>query len=142
MSKAPTSKRPAVDEVTGSWPFFSPFSAFGTGNGQGLDAWVEIGNTVMSACSQMQQEGMRFMSHRIEADLDHQRSLTGCRSPEEAINLVSSFAKTLVGDYADETRRMVDAASEIQSACARVNVGTASAAMAVIRPDPAGHPSE
>jgi len=123
MTKAAGPKRTTPGTAAGVSPFtlpFAPFAPFASGNGAGLEAWAEISQSMISKYTEMHQEAVRFMARRFEEDSKYQRELAACKSPSEAADVLSSFAKSLMADYAEEARRFTDALGEAGDVYARL----------------------
>ncbi len=58
------------------------------------------------------QETGRFVSDRIQKDVDALRALGACRSPEDYFRVQADFFDTAIRDYADETSKVAQLAAE------------------------------
>lgn len=56
----------------------------------------------------MVQESMRFMTERLEKDLEAQRAMLACTTPQELMQVQSDFMQKAFADYSEETRRMME----------------------------------
>lgn len=52
-------------------------------------------------------EGIRFAGHRLQAQADHMRAVTQCRSLSEAIEAQSNYARETMNDYQAEMTEIV-----------------------------------
>lgn len=113
---------------TAPWPFGTvgnPFSgaltpqldAVGKGHEHAVQAWMQMNRAVLEGVGKLQQETSRFVIRRLEEDLDRHRQLLTCRSPEDALQIVSDAARQTVQDYTDEVGRLSEIAAEVQYAC-------------------------
>ncbi len=61
-----------------------------------------------SAWFEIMQESLRFMAERLEQDMDTQREMLACKTPQELMQVQSAFYKRAVAQYTEETQRMLD----------------------------------
>ncbi|MDD9724069.1 phasin family protein [Roseovarius sp. SK2] len=71
-------------------------------------AMAAFSPVAMTAWFDMVQESMRFMSERLEKDLEAQRAMLACKTPQELMQVQSDFMKKAFTDYTEETRRMME----------------------------------
>ncbi len=53
----------------------------------------------------LMSESARFMTKRLEADLEMQRAMLACKDPAEFIELQTKFVSTAATQYAEEASR-------------------------------------
>lgn len=68
-------------------------------------AWLDSGNRA-------QAEAIRFLSGRLERDVEMLTRFSGCREPEEFITAQAEFANGLISDYMQESSRLLALWSE------------------------------
>lgn len=59
-------------------------------------AWFEI-----------MQESMRFMTERLQEDMETQRAMLACRTPQDLMQVQSEFYKKAFAQYTEETQRIM-----------------------------------
>lgn len=64
-------------------------------------AWVDIMN-----------ESARFLSERLQEDMEAQRALLSCKTPEEVVKVQSDFIFKAMRQYADEAQKMTKIMTE------------------------------
>lgn len=60
----------------------------------------------------MMSEGARFVTDRLQQDMETQRALLACKCPEDLMRVQSEFVTTAMQQYADEATRLVRMMSE------------------------------
>lgn len=60
-------------------------------------AWMEL-------CS----ESARFMSERLQQDLDTQKAMLSCKSPTDLMKLQTEFYRNAIQDYTAEATRLFE----------------------------------
>ena len=102
-------------------PFAGAFTpqtdALGKGREHAVQAWMQFNRAVLEGVGKLQQETSRFVIRRLEEDLDRQRQLLACRSPEDAWQVCADAARQTVEDYTEEAGRLSEIAAEVQYAC-------------------------
>lgn len=78
---------PAATAARAGMAAFSPVAA---------TAWMEI-----------MQEGMRFMNTRLQQDMEVQRAMLACTTPQELMQVQTEFYRKAMSDYTEETQRMM-----------------------------------
>ena len=53
------------------------------------------------------QESARFMTERLQKDLETQQAMLSCKSPAELLQLQADFYQSALADYTEETTRML-----------------------------------
>jgi Phasin protein len=88
----------------------------------GLDVWQNAlssmtawNSRALSSVSTLNTGWMEFINHRIEADADHFKRLTACKSPDEWWRLVSGFVEAASHDYQEHLARVAKISSEVVS---------------------------
>jgi Phasin protein len=91
----------------------------------GLDVWQSAISTMtawnsraLSSVSSLNKGWLDFINHRIEADADHCKRLSACKSPDEWWRLVSSFVEVASHDYQDHLARVAKISSEVAAVSA------------------------
>ena len=54
----------------------------------------------------LMQESARFMTTRLQHDVETQKALLACKSPSELMEVQTAFFKTAVAQYSDYTTRL------------------------------------
>lgn len=52
-------------------------------------------------------ESVRFMTERLEKDMDTQKAMLGCKSPAELMQVQTEFYQEALSDYTAQTTRML-----------------------------------
>lgn len=52
-------------------------------------------------------EALKFLTHRLEEDVQLSQDLAQCKSPMEAYNAQMAFCRRMADDYINETQKMV-----------------------------------
>jgi hypothetical protein len=73
------------------------------------------GDGVADAMARWQNEPLRFLSQRLDRQIDHMGALLACRSPGELFELETRFTMQAMQDYLDETHRLFEHATEFGS---------------------------
>ena len=60
----------------------------------------------------MMSEGARFVSARLQEDLEAQKAMLNCKSPTELLSLQTEFFQTAFRQYSEETMRLMQMMSE------------------------------
>lgn len=71
-------------------------------------AMAAFSTVATTAWFDMMQESMRFVTERLEKDLEAQRAMLACRTPQELMQAQSDFMQKAFTDYTEETRRMME----------------------------------
>ncbi|WP_372884578.1 phasin family protein [Shimia sp.] len=53
------------------------------------------------------QESARFITERLQKDLETQQAMLGCKSPAELLQLQTDFYQSALADYTEQTTRML-----------------------------------
>lgn len=86
-SKAQSTKPPETNPMADVMATFTPMAA---------EVWQEI-----------MREGARFMTERLQKDLETQQAMLSCKSPTELLQLQSDFYQSALSDYSAEATRML-----------------------------------
>ena len=54
----------------------------------------------------LMNESARFLSERLQKDLDAQKALLACKTPAEVVEVQTEFFRKAMTDYSDEAQRM------------------------------------
>lgn len=90
MAQSKTKKAPAGPDAA---DLASAMAAF---NPMAPEAWQEI-----------MTESARFVSDRLQQDLEAQRALLNCKTPVELLQVQTEFYQKAVAQYAEEAARMM-----------------------------------
>lgn len=112
-SKAPATGR---ETQSGALPALFPIERLFE-DSRGLEAWSQVGQSLLDGFGALQSEATRFVTMRIEQDLAVQRELAGCHSPAEAMEVYSAFGRKAMQDYLDEAGKVSDIAAGMTKAC-------------------------
>lgn len=133
QKEVPPNPFAAAGELFAANPFASaftpPLDVFANGGGQAMRAWTQMNRAVLEGVGRMQQEASRFVVQRLEDDLERQRRILACRSPEDAWQICAEGARKAVQDYTDEASRLSEIAAEVQYACSGFGEMLASSAV-------------
>ncbi len=86
-SKAQSAKPPETNPMADVMTAFTPMAA---------EVWQEI-----------MREGARFMTERLQKDLETQQAMLSCKSPTELLQLQAEFYQSAMSDYSAEATRML-----------------------------------
>ena len=86
--KTQSTPEAASDGMVAAMAAFSPAAT---------TAWFEI-----------MQESMRFMTDRLQQDMEAQRKMLACTTPQELMQVQSEFMQTAFAQYTQETQRMME----------------------------------
>lgn len=70
-----------------------------------MAAMMAVNPVASKAWMDMMSEGARFMTERLQRDMDLQQRLLACRDPMELLQIQSDFVKDAMEQYAEETTR-------------------------------------
>lgn len=73
------------------------------------------GDGAANAMARWQNEPLRFLSYRLDRQIDHMSALLACRSPGELFEVETRFTMQAMQDYLDETHRLFEHAAEFGS---------------------------
>ncbi len=68
---------------------------------EAIDSWQEIAT-----------EWGRFVTDRLQKDIETQRAMLDCRSPSELMKVQTEFYQTAIQQYSEETMRLMQMMSE------------------------------
>ncbi len=60
-----------------------------------------------SAWSELMQENMRFLTERLEQDLETQRAMLACRTPQDLMQVQSEFLRNAFAQYTQQSQRIM-----------------------------------
>lgn len=60
-------------------------------------------------------ESARFMTERLQKDMETQKALLSCKSPTELMQLQTEFYQEALSDYTEQTTRMLQLMSQTGS---------------------------
>jgi hypothetical protein len=75
--------------------------------------WGQIGAAWAEAIAGLGGEAVRFLSERVQEDVDLQHRLLHAGSLEEARHIQAQFLQTAIDQYTAETGRMVELSEEM-----------------------------
>ena len=81
------------DTKTAEKAAFDPMAAF---NPAAAKVWQDI-----------MTESVRFMTERLQKDMETQKAMLSCKSPAELLQLQTEFFQDAMKDYTDEATRML-----------------------------------
>ena len=65
------------------------------------------GNPAMArAWAEIMSESARFLSERLQEDMETQKAMLACKNPAEVIQVQTEFFRKAMADYTDEAQRM------------------------------------
>lgn len=70
------------------------------------------GPVAMQAWQDVMTECGRFVMGRLQEDLETQKALLGCKSPEELMRVQSEFYRTAIAQYSEESARLIQIMSD------------------------------
>lgn len=59
------------------------------------------------AWADIMRESARFLSDRLQEDMETQKALLSCKNPAEVVQVQSEFFRKAMVDYTDEAQRML-----------------------------------
>jgi hypothetical protein len=68
---------------------------------EAVESWQEIAT-----------EWGRFVTDRLQRDMETQRAMLDCRSPSELLKVQTEFYQTAIQQYSEETMRLMQMMSE------------------------------
>jgi hypothetical protein len=104
------------------------YSRMFSGGDAGLSAVMEANRSFLNGMSTMSEEIGRFVSTRLQEDVNATRSLMRCTTPEQAMDVQFAFAQTATRQYFEQAGRLMSLAIDIARAnCAPLQVATEAA---------------
>ena len=91
-SKAQSKKTPESNPMAEAMAAFTPKAA---------EVWQDI-----------MQESARFMTERLQKDMETQKAMLACKSPVELLEVQTDFYQRTLSDYTAEVTRMLDLMSK------------------------------
>ncbi len=95
-----------------SMPDIEQLSRLYTG---GTESWLQSGNAMMKAMSELNAEILGFTRQRLDAGVAVSQSLAKCKSVQSAFEIQLDFARTEAQIYLDQARKMLDMATQAAS---------------------------
>lgn len=86
-SKSQSAKPPETNPMADVMTAITPMAA---------EAWQDI-----------MRESARFMTERLQKDLETQQAMLACKSPAELLQLQAEFYQNTLSDYSQEATRML-----------------------------------
>ncbi len=83
-------------------------------NGQGFDTAKDLRETTAAGMQSWNEGISRFVTARIEQDMEFMRSLMSCRSPREVTECEVAFMQKAIMQYAEQTSHMLGLAARLQ----------------------------
>lgn len=87
-----SAKKPAVSAMTAAMTMRNPVVA---------KIWLDVMN-----------ESARFVSDRLQEDLETQKAMLRCKNPVEVVQLQSEFFRKAIEQYASEAQRIFEIMTE------------------------------
>ena len=93
-----------------------------------MTAAMMVGNPALAkAWTEVMTESARFVSERLQHDIETQKVILACKTPAEVMQVQSEFFRKAMQDYSEEAQRMyhimtgagVDAATQSKSSTKR-----------------------
>ena len=80
---------------------------------------------IARAWSEIMSEGARFLSKRLQEDLETQKALLACRTPADVVQVQTEFFRKAMEQYTAETQRMFEIMTgAIEEAVKEAGTGT------------------
>lgn len=79
---------------------------------EALTSAMAAGNPAARMWLDIMTESTRFVSERLQNDLETQRAMLRCQSPADLVQLQSDFFRRAVEQYTSEAQRMFDIMTE------------------------------
>lgn len=99
---------PEIDAATPQkapfWPANSDMMLTGA-----TDAWrifATMNSVALNSLASLHSEMTRFVTRRLEHDIELQRALGQCRSPQDALKICTSYAERAAAEYWDELGKL------------------------------------
>ena len=73
-----------------------------------MTAMIAANPVFAKAWMDLMSEGARFMTDRLQTDLETQKALMACKTPAELMQVQADFLNTAMQQYADEATRVFD----------------------------------
>ena len=86
-----------------------------TKKGQKKDS-VQDKPTAMALWSDVMTENARFLSDRLQRDLEMQKALLSCKSPADLLHIQSEFCQVAIEQYTAEAKRLQEMITEASKA--------------------------
>ncbi|MCC7045727.1 MAG: phasin family protein [Alphaproteobacteria bacterium] len=101
------------NQFAGTFPGFQmpDFSQFASMGAPGLDSFMQSGNAMMKAVSELNAEILGFTKQRLDAGIAVSQTLAQCKSMQAAVEVQMDFARTEAQIYLDEARKIMELAS-------------------------------
>jgi hypothetical protein len=93
-------------------------------NGDSLNLFTDTFSRCMKNANATGSELVRFMNDRFKKDLQIASRFAECRQPQDFFALQSELITTLIGDYAQETSRLVGMLTATSDDIARASLVT------------------
>ena len=123
-----TEKSRAAEKAAQPSPFGFGFGALPNGSSDVFTTWMAVNQTMLAGFSKMQEEAGRFLTRRLQDDLERQQELMACSTPEQMWQVYQTFVQQMMTDYAEEAKRQAEIAGEMQTSCTRAGATIAEAA--------------
>jgi len=129
MAKTTTAtpkKAPTDSEADRLAAFFTPLSFMprAVADEQAVEHWTDLSRSAVERLGELREEMDRFVTARLERDLDYGRTLVSCRSPQDLVTAYTNFAGAAFADYSGEAVKLVRLAGEMNmlnlQACAEL----------------------
>lgn len=71
------------------------------------DAMTAFTPMAAGVWQEIMQESARFVTERLQKDLETQQAMLSCKSPAELLQLQADFFQSALSDYTEEATRML-----------------------------------
>ena len=92
MAASKAKKTPDATDPAAAMAAFNPLAA---------KVWQDI-----------MEESVRFMTERLEKDVETQKAMLNCKSPTELMQVQADFYQEALSDYTEQTTRMLKLMSQ------------------------------
>lgn len=88
-------------------------------NSKNMEAITKSSGVAFEGMTRMSEELFQFGFHRLREDFGLMSALAGCGTPQQVAEAQMNFVAKMVTDYNDESRKLMDLASDItEESCA------------------------
>lgn len=81
------------------------------GAAAGMERTIRAGKTAMQTWMEIGAEAVRFVSDRLQQDIETQKAMLACKSIDEMRQVQAEFFRSAQEHYAEQARRMVELTS-------------------------------
>ncbi len=84
----------------------------GDSNAKAPSAMMAVTPEAMESWQEIATEWGRFVTDRLQKDIETQRAMLDCRSPSELMKVQTEFYQTAIQQYSEEAMRLMQMMSE------------------------------